>query len=78
MDQEDTFGIGRAVDEMRDGKRVARQGWNGKGMFLFLHEVNDASVMTMNYVAIRAVGDVIIPWTCSQSDLLAEDWMVVP
>lgn len=28
------FGIGQAVKEMRDGKRVSREGWNGKGMYL--------------------------------------------
>lgn len=28
------FGIGQAVKEMRDGKRVRRDGWNGKGMYL--------------------------------------------
>lgn len=28
--------FGRAISELKDGKRVAREGWNGKGMFLFL------------------------------------------
>lgn len=28
-----TFGIGEAVKEMMDGKRVARLGWNGVGMW---------------------------------------------
>jgi hypothetical protein len=27
--------FGRAVEEMKAGKFVAREGWNGKGMFLF-------------------------------------------
>lgn len=30
----DQFGIGQAVKEMRNGHRVARAGWNGKGMWL--------------------------------------------
>lgn len=30
----ETFGIGRAVDEMEAGRKVARSGWNGKGMYL--------------------------------------------
>jgi hypothetical protein len=34
----ETFGIGQAVKEMRDGRKVARAGWNGKGMFLVLQK----------------------------------------
>lgn len=33
---EATNGIGWAVKAMHDGKRVARAGWNGKGMWLAL------------------------------------------
>jgi len=29
-----TFGIGQAVEEMKNGRQVARIGWNGKGMWL--------------------------------------------
>lgn len=25
-----------ALDALKDGKRVARKGWNGKGMFIFM------------------------------------------
>lgn len=28
--------FGRAIEALKQGKRVAREGWNGKGMFLFL------------------------------------------
>ena len=28
--------IGMAISEMRQGKKVARAGWNGKGMFIVL------------------------------------------
>lgn len=34
MDKPKTFGIGTAVKEMQNGERVARAGWNGKGMYL--------------------------------------------
>ncbi len=26
---------GQAIEALRNGKRVAREGWNGKGMFVF-------------------------------------------
>lgn len=28
--------FGQAIEALKQGKRAARQGWNGKGMFLFL------------------------------------------
>ena len=28
--------FGQALDALRAGKRVARKGWNGKGMFIYL------------------------------------------
>lgn len=30
--------FGQAITALRVGKRVARAGWNGKGMFVFLRE----------------------------------------
>lgn len=37
-----TFGIGEAVKEMKDGKRVARQGWNGANMWAAYSAGHDA------------------------------------
>ena len=28
--------FGQALESLKEGKRVAREGWNGKGMFLYL------------------------------------------
>ena len=33
--------FGDAIAALKEGKRVARNGWNGKGMFLFLLPAND-------------------------------------
>jgi hypothetical protein len=32
--------FGQAIEALKKGKRVAREGWNGKGMFLFLLPAN--------------------------------------
>lgn len=85
----DGHDIGWAVMVMRAGNRVRRSGWNGKGMFLFFvpgstFQVNRPPLLgiypegtTINYHAHvdmkTATGD-IVPWLCSQSDLLATDW----
>lgn len=71
------FGIGQAVKEMQDGKRVARAGWNGKNMYLELQVPDDHSKMTLPYVYMRTATNDLVPWLCSQTDLLATDWSIV-
>ncbi len=71
------FGIGQAVKEMRDGKKVCRAGWNGKGMHLMLQVPDAHSKMTLPYVYMYTVQGDLVPWLCSQTDLLAVDWQVV-
>ena len=84
--------LGFAVEAIRKGKRVARAGWNGKGMFLFLvagstFKVNRAPLLgiypegtEINYcqhVDMRTADGKIVPWLASQTDLLADDWEIV-
>lgn len=68
------FDIGRAVKEMRDGKRVRRTGWNGKGMWLALQTPDANSKMSLPYVYMSTAQGNLVPWLCSQTDLLATDW----
>ena len=69
--------IGWAVKELCNGERVARSGWNGKGMYLELQVPDINSKMTLPYVYMfTATGD-LVPWLCSQTDLLATDWEIV-
>lgn len=70
-------GIGWALEQMRNGRRVYRLGWNGKGMWLELQRPDEHSKMTLPYVFIRTVQADRVPWLCSQTDLLAEDWQVM-
>jgi hypothetical protein len=43
-------GIGWAVEQMQDGQKVRRAGWNGKGMFVQLQWPDANSKMTLPYV----------------------------
>ncbi len=81
--------FGSAIEALKAGRRVARRGWNGKDMFLFLV---DGSRFTVNrppftgfypegtelrylpHVDMRTATGEIVPWLCSQTDMLAEDW----
>lgn len=66
--------IGGAVAMLHGGSRVARGGWNGKGMWLELQRPDKDNKMTLPYVYMRTAQGDFVPWLCSQTDLLAQDW----
>ena len=66
--------IGWAVKEMHNGEKVRRSGWNGKGMWLALQVPDENSKMGLPYVYMSTVDGKLVPWLCSQTDLLATDW----
>lgn len=70
-------GIGWAVKELWDGRRVRRSGWNGKDMWLELQKPDERSEMTLPYVYMFTAQGDLVPWLCSQTDLLANDWQQV-
>lgn len=67
-------GIGWAVKQMHNGDKVRRAGWNGKGMYLKLQVPNANSKMTLPYVYMYTAQGDLVPWLCSQTDLLSVDW----
>lgn len=67
-------GIGWAVKQMQDGNKVCRTGWNGKGMWLALQAPDAHSKMGLPYVYMKTAPGPLVPWLCSQTDLLAVDW----
>lgn len=84
--------FGEAIQALKSGSKVAREGWNGKGMFLFLvpgstFQVNRPPLLgiypegtTINYqphIDMKTAQDTIVPWLASQGDVLAEDWVLV-
>lgn len=70
------FGIGEAIKELRRGNAVCREGWNGKNMYLKLQVPDKNSKMTLPYVYMKTAQGDLVPWLCSQTDLLAIDWML--
>lgn len=69
--------IGEAKTAMENGERVARKGWNGKDMYLLIQVPDANSKMTLPYVYMKTAQDNLVPWSCNQTDFLAEDWFVV-
>jgi len=82
--------FGKAIQAIKDGKKVARSGWNGKGMFVYYVPENSYATTTAiakeqfgdtakynAYMAIKNVNDTVSTWVPSVNDCLAEDWQVV-
>ena len=82
--------FGDALEALKAGERVARKGWNGKNMYVFLaYEadfVTDADIYAYgqpevevaDMLVMKTAQDTFQPgWLASQADMLAEDWYVV-
>lgn len=83
--------FGSALMNMKEGHKVARKGWNGKGMFLFLADNIDFDTPADLTCVQNLKGDLTCPsivmktadnkfvvgWLASQIDMLAEDWVVL-
>lgn len=67
-------GIGWAVKNMHHGLKVRRRGWNGRGMWIAMQVPDTNSKMTLPYIYMKTVNGELVPWLCSQTDLLAMDW----
>lgn len=68
--------FGKALELLKEGKRVTRGGWNGKGMWLELQRPTVVSKMTLPYIFMKTANDDLVPWLASQTDILSEDWGV--
>jgi hypothetical protein len=82
--------FGQAIEFAKQGKKVARQGWNGSGMFAYIVPANSYPAQTEDarqtfgdmvpyreYWALKTAQNDVATWAPSGSDSLAEDWMVI-
>ena len=68
--------FGWALDQLNQGERLTRSGWNGKDMWIHLQVPDENSKMRRSYIYMKPVDGDLVPWVASQSDLLAEDWQL--
>lgn len=84
--------FGHALEAIKFGKRVARHGWNGRGMFVFLvagseFTVNREPLLSIlgegtpvsynPHVDIKQPDGSISTWQPSIGDIMADDWHLV-
>jgi hypothetical protein len=94
-----TFGL--ALEALKRFQKVARAGWNGKGMWLslsgplegravshdkfwsahnavFAYDQPNSEATVLPCITMKtATGEILMGWLASQTDMLAEDWVVV-
>lgn len=81
-----------ALDKIKEGKKLTRKNWNGKGMFVYLvhgseFEVNRAPLNAIYklgtkikyrpHIDLKAADGTCGVWSISNNDVLAEDWEVL-
>jgi hypothetical protein len=72
--------FGQALELLKQGKKVAREGWNGKGMYLVLIKHTDYKLFyhtdfqRYDFIAMKTADNKMVPWLASQTDILVEDW----
>ena len=83
------YNFGTALEILKHGGKVARNGWNGKGQYVQIATGISCKFGTRKIVncthedignkAIAFIGTsgVQMGWLASQADMLAEDWIVV-
>lgn len=78
-----------ALGRLKNGGRVARSGWNGKGMWLSLIPASNwgldrgvlpgplTGLALLPWIGMKTAAGSFVPWLASQTDILADDWDVV-
>lgn len=77
--------FGEALAWVKDGGKAARQGWDGwnRGcMWIRLVEPEgtsdfDYGMENMPYLELKTADSTLVPWTATQEDILAEDWILI-
>lgn len=86
--QSGELSFGDAIEYLKRGHKVVRSGWNGKDMYLYLVypysnkqfkivEQEDMQGTLVPYIMMKTVGNTLVPWLASQTDMLAEDWCIL-
>lgn len=81
--------FGDAIKLLKQGKRLQREGWNGKNQYIELagsisYVNSNGDVINVNHdaignnaIAFVGTSGVQLGWLASQADMLADDWRIV-
>ena len=78
--------FGQAIKDVKAGKRIQREGWNGKNQYIELatcisYKNTKGEIVNANHddignnaLAFVGTSGIQLGWLASQADMLAEDW----
>lgn len=73
-----------ALKAVKRGRKIARHGWNGRGLCVVLQVPDEQSKMTLPYLYIeyprghaKYPDGCRVPWLASQTDILECDWFII-
>lgn len=75
--------FGQVLEIMKkdDWNKVARKGWNGKGMWIHKatpptnpFQDDTGEFEPLPYIEMKTSDNKFVPWLASQTDILTEDW----
>jgi hypothetical protein len=85
--------FGHAIELMKKDCKVAREGWNGKGMFIYIQNSSfitkemgrnevlkniEGDIKINAHIDMKSAdGSIVIGWLASQIDMLSNDWVIV-
>lgn len=81
--------FGEALEILKQGGKVQRKGWNGKGQYIELatnvsYKNTNGDIINVNHetmgnnaIAFVGTSGVQLGWLASQADMLSEDWQVI-
>ena len=81
--------FGEALVALKQGNKVARSDWNGKGMWLILivgeavaQAIADRygdgnAIPVLDAIYMKTATGELVPWLASQTDVLMEDWIIL-
>lgn len=90
----ETFNFSEILERLKNGSKVCRIGWNGKGMWITYQRgypegvaINQNTARAtgmpegtvcrfLPYLMMRTADGDFVPWLASQTDILADDWML--
>ncbi len=91
MSNQVLLSFGEAVKFLEKGKRVARLGWNGKGMYLVhfspvghglemltVYDKEEGTTLPLlPFILMKTADNCYVPFLASQTDVLAKDYIIV-
>ena len=81
--------FGKAINLLKEGKKLRRKGWNGKNQYIELatnisYKNADGEIININHktignkaIAFIGTSGVQIGWLASQPDMLSDDWEII-